>query len=333
MPPGKNKNMKDFGRLGILTSGGDSPGMNAALRAIVRSAHFYGLEVVGIRDGFDGLIKGKLAPLTLRSVGNIIQRGGTFLGTSRSQEFRTKKGREQAYRVLKAWNISALITLGGDGTMMGAGILSKEFPIQVVGIPCTIDNDLFGTDLSIGFDSAVNTAVQCIDKIRDTADSHGRVFIVEVMGRNTGHIALETALAVGAEYVVIPEAPLNLKKLVGKIQAGIDRGKTGSLVIVAEREHPGHAIELAQKVMKFIHRDVRAATLGHLQRGGSPTSTDRNLASRLGAYAVDALLNRKTRIMVGLHHDELKLVPFNVVIGKRRKADLERLKLVHRLSI
>jgi 6-phosphofructokinase 1 len=307
--------------------------MNACLRAIVRTAIFHGCETLGIQNGYDGLLRGSIVPLSLRSVGNIIQRGGTFLGSSRSEEFRTKRGRKRAWDVIQQWNITSLITLGGDGTLTGAGILSKEFPINVIGIPCTIDNDLYGTDLAIGFDTAVNTAVQCIDKIRDTADSHGRVFIVEVMGRNTGHLALETALAVGAEFVVIPEAPLKPKSLIAKIQAGIERGKAGSIVIVAERHEPGNAIALSQLIKKHIKRDVRAAILGHLQRGGSPTSTDRNLASSLGARAVELILKGQNRVMVGLRCDEVHHVPFSEVLGRRRRSDLKMLKLVDMLSI
>lgn len=324
--------MKKKLRIGVLTSGGDSPGMNACLRAIVRSALHSGCEVVGIRNGYDGLIKAKMQHLTLRSVGNIIQRGGTFLGSSRSEEFRTTKGRARAYENLNAWGANALICLGGDGTLKGAGLFSSEFKIPVIGIPCTIDNDLFGTDYSIGFDTAVNTAVECIDKIRDTADSHGRVFVVEVMGRNTGHLALETALAAGAEFVVIPEIKFNSKKLIHKIQSGISRGKTGSIVIMAERERPGQAVELAAEISKHTHRDVRAAILGHLQRGGSPSMSDRNLGSRFGAYAVDLLLRGKSKIMVGTCCGKVTEIPFSKVVGRRRKADVTKLKLVDILS-
>jgi 6-phosphofructokinase 1 len=320
-------------RIAVLTSGGDAPGMNACLRAVVRTAIYNGREVVGIQNGYDGLIQGRIMPLTLRSVGNIIQRGGTLLGSSRSEAFKTKAGRKKAYLHLKEWKVSSLVTLGGDGTLMGAGLFSREYPINVIGVPCTIDNDLYGTDLSIGFDTAVNTAVECIDKIRDTADSHGRVFVVEVMGRNTGHLALETALAAGAEFVVIPEAPFRIESLIKKIQAGIDRGKSGSIVIVAERDQPGRAIELSQAIKQSIKRDVRAAILGHLQRGGSPSSTDRNLASRLGVRAVEIAIQKKNRMMVGVAYDKIRAVSFDEVIGKRRYADLKKLELVDILSI
>lgn len=325
--------MKTKLKIGVLTSGGDSPGMNACIRAIVRTAVFHGAEVVGIRNGYDGLIKSKMGPMTLRSVGNIIQRGGTVLGSSRSEEFRTRKGRQKAYENLKAWGVNSLICLGGDGTLCGAGIFSKEFKIPVIGIPCTIDNDLFGTDYSIGFDTAVNTAVECIDKIRDTADSHGRVFVVEVMGRNTGHLALETALAAGAEFVVIPEIRFEPKRLIQKIKAGIQRGKTGSIVIMGERDEASRAVQLASLISKNTQRECRAAILGHLQRGGSPTMSDRNLGSRFGARAVELLLRRKTNQMVGVSCGEVHDVPFSKVIGKRRFADTTHLRLVDVLSI
>ncbi|MBN8555248.1 MAG: 6-phosphofructokinase [Deltaproteobacteria bacterium] len=321
-------------KIAVLTSGGDAPGMNACLRAIVRSAIFHKAEVMGIQNGYDGLIRGDGIELNLRSVGNIIQRGGTFLRSSRSKNFRTKEGRRRAYENLKKWGVDSLITLGGDGTLTGAEIFSREFPIRVIGIPCTIDNDLFGTDLAIGFDTAVNTAVECIDKIRDTADSHGRVFVVEVMGRNTGHLALETALAVGAEFVVVPEVPLKLKSLISKIQAGIDRGKAGSIIILAERDRPGEAIKLSESIRKSIKRDVRAAILGHLQRGGSPSSIDRNLGSRLGAHAVELLLlKKKNRRMVGVECGHLTDVGISEVMGKRHSVDIAKLKLVDQLSI
>ncbi len=320
-------------RIGVLTSGGDAPGMNAAIRAIVRRAAYSGIETVGIRNGYAGLIQGHLGRLNVGSVGNILQRGGTFLGSSRSPEFRTKAGRKKAYTVLKAWEISTLITLGGDGTMAGAGYLSKEFPLQVLGIPCTIDNDLWGTDLSIGFDTAVNTAVDSIDKIRDTADSHGRVFIVEVMGRNTGHLAMETAMAVGAEYAVVPELRFRLSSLVSKIQRGIDRGKTGSIVIVAEEGTPGYALDLAKQLKRYIDRDIRAVVLGHLQRGGNPSATDRNLGSRFGVAAVEAALRGETRVMIGLENKEIRIVPFSRIVGKRRRASTLTLKAIDILSI
>lgn len=320
-------------RLGVLTSGGDAPGMNACLRAIVRSGIYQGFQVIGVQNGYEGLIEGRFVPLMLRSVGNIIQRGGTILGSSRSEEFRTKAGRKAAYENLKAARISKLICLGGDGTLQGAKILSEEYPVRVMGIPVTIDNDILGTDLAIGFDSAVNTAVQCIDKIRDTADSHGRVFVIEVMGRNTGHLALEVALAAGAEYVVLPEVQFRPKSLVSKIKKGIDRGKMGSIVIVAERGQPGFVFEVAKTISRAIKRDVRSLVLGHLQRGGSPTSTDRNIAAMMGAEAVSRLLAGKNREMVGVVGRRAAATPLRNVIGKNRPVEVSRRELIERLSI
>lgn len=323
----------DAPRIAILTSGGDSPGMNACIRSVVRSAAFRDWEVYGVRGGFQGLVEGDFGLLTLRSVGNIIQRGGTILGSSRSKEFRTKEGRAQAFRELKALGIQKLICMGGDGTLMGSSIFSKEFPVQVIGVPSTIDNDLPGTDLAIGFDTAVKTAIECVDKIRDTADSHGRVFIVEVMGKQTGHLALETALAVGAEFAMIPEKQTNFSKLVHKIRSGIERGKKGSIVIVAESHRPGLAQRVAERLQRSLSTEVRYLILGHLQRGGSPGRLDRNLGSRFGDLAVDLLARGKTRQMTAWVNGALKAVPYADVIGKRKKPKLQDLALIDRLSI
>lgn len=319
--------------IGVLTSGGDAPGMNACIRAIVRTAAFHGRGVVGIRNGYRGLLEGTFIPLPIGSVGNTIQRGGTFLGSSRCKEFLSKSGRRRAYELMRNHRLDSLITLGGDGTFRGAEVFSREFPVRVVGIPCTIDNDLGGTDYAIGFDTAVNTAVQCIDRIRDTADSHGRIFVIEVMGRNTGHIAIETGLAVGAESLVIPEVKFQLKVLLKKIQQGIDRGKTGSIVIVAEGDKPGRAFPLSQSLQKHFKREVRTAILGHLQRGGSPTSRDRNLASRLGSAAVDCLLRGRNRVMVGTENDRIRISALNTVVKERKTADPRDLELLNMLSI
>jgi len=324
---------KDIGRVGVLCSGGDAPGMNAAIRAIVRTGVFHRLEVLGIRGGYRGLIEDDLCPLSLRSVGNLIQRGGTFLGSSRCPEFFSKKGRAQAYEVLKRYQINKLIVLGGDGSMKGASLLSREHPIKVIGVPCTIDNDLVGSDFSIGFDTAVETAVSAIDKIRDTADSHGRVFMIEVMGKNTGHIAIETALAVGAEFVVIPEEPFRKDQLVKKILGGIQRGKTGSIVIVAERNQPGFVLSLAKELQKKLPVDLRAMILGHLQRGGSPTAFDRNLASMFGAYAVKSILAGENRKMTAISCKKMRLVDFSSLVGKKKPAPKTNLRLIDQLSI
>jgi len=320
-------------RVAILTSGGDSPGMNACIRAIVRSATYRSWEVFGVRRGYQGLVEGDFIPMPLRSVGNIIQRGGTILGSSRSADFRTIEGRRSAFQELSALGISNLVVMGGDGTLKGASVFSNEFPIRVVGIPCTIDNDLPGTDLALGFDSAVETAVECVDKIRDTADSHGRVFIIEVMGKVSGHLALETSLAVGAEFALIPEKKFELNKLVAKIRAGIERGKKGSIVIVAEGKKPGLSQVIAERLQKHLNAEVRHLVLGHLQRGGSPSRLDRNLGSRFGDYAVQLLGAKKNRVMTVWRSGGLGYVDFSKISGKRRQPELETLSLIDRLSI
>lgn len=319
-------------RIAILSSGGDAPGMNACIRSVVRSAFAEGASVLGVKKGFEGLMTGELQALSMRSVGNIIQRGGTILGSSRSADFRKKKGREKAYRCLQDWAVDALICLGGDGTLTGAKIFSEEFRIPVIGIPCTIDNDLFGTDFSIGFDTAVETAVDCIDKIRDTADSHGRVFLIEVMGKNTGHLAVEVGLAAGAEFLVLPEVPYRFSDLLSRIRQGISRGKSGSIVIVAEREQPGLVIQIGKQLEKKIQRDVKTMILGHLQRGGSPSARDRNLASRFGALSIDLLKKGKNRRMTVIQRGDYRDIGFSQVIGKSRPIDKEKVRLLGLLS-
>lgn len=307
--------------------------MNACIRAIVRTAVYHRLEVLGIREGYRGLMEEDLCPLNLRSVGNLIQRGGTFLGSSRCPEFHTKKGRAQAFQVLEKYQINKLIVLGGDGSMKGASLLSHEHPIRVIGVPCTIDNDLMGSDFSIGFDTAVETAVSAIDKIRDTADSHGRVFLIEVMGKNTGHIAIETGLAVGAEFVVIPEEMFRKERLLKKILYGIQRGKTGSIVIVAEKNQPGFVLGLAKELQKKLPVEVRSMILGHLQRGGSPTAFDRNLASMFGAFAVESVIAGENRKMTAISCKKMKLVDFSRLVGKKKPAPKTNLRLIDQLSI
>lgn len=328
------KTSKKQGRLGILCSGGDAPGMNACIRSIVRNAFYNRIEVLGIKNGFEGLVQDELYPLSLRSVGNIIQRGGTVLGSSRCPEFQTKKGRKKAAQTMDRYQMDKLVVLGGDGSMAGAALLSKEHGYQVIGIPCTIDNDLEKTDFSIGFDTSVQTAVECIDKIRDTADSHGRIFLIEVMGKSTGHIAIETGLAVGAEFVVLPEKKFSLPRLIEKLEAGKQRGKTGSIVIVAEKKEPGVVLEIANMLVKKTSRtDVRTMILGHLQRGGSPSQFDRNLAARMGDSAVRAFLENENRVMVGVQNGKMCFVDFSKVVGKKKPADVSNLELINRLSI
>lgn len=320
-------------RIAVLTSGGDAPGMNACLRSIVRVAYAHHVEVLGVRHGYEGLIQGNFVPLSLRSVGNIIQRGGTLLGSSRSRAFLTKEGRKKAYESLKLMGIKKLIVLGGDGSLRGAAKLSDEFGVSVIGVPCTIDNDLAGTDFSIGFDSAVRTAVECIDKIRDTADSHGRIFVIEVMGKNTGHIAIETALAVGAEFVFIPEKKDQPEAMFRKIKSGLARGKTGSIVIVAEGKKPGKSLKIAESLGRKIQREVRTLILGHLQRGGSPSPVDRNLASEFGALAVNLILSGKTKKMTIVRCGRMESIDFSKALKGKQKLSNEKLKLLDRLSV
>lgn len=307
--------------------------MNACIRAVVRRAWSSDVEVIGVRNGFEGLIQGDFFPMSLRSVGNIIQRGGTILGSSRSKAFRSKVGRQKAYKELQAVQTDGLIVLGGDGSIKGGQIFSQEFPIKLSTVPCTIDNDLWGTDLSIGFESAAQTIIDCVDKVRDTADSHGRVFLIEVMGRHSGHLALATALGVGAEYVVVPERRFRIGDLVKKIKAGIQRGKTGSIIIVSEGERPGLVLGMAEQLTKKLERDVRSLVLGHLQRGGGPSVNDRNLASEFGSLAVDLLLKGKNRRMAAVRGGKLCDLGLEQVLKNKKTIDLERLKLIEALSV
>lgn len=320
-------------KIAVLTSGGDAPGMNACVRSLVRSATFEKMEVYGVRQGFRGLIDNDLRPLSLRSVGNIIQRGGTLLGSARCPEFLKASPRARAIQNLKSRGITHLIVLGGDGSLRGAEILSRESQIAVIGVPCTIDNDLPGTDFSIGFNTAMQTAVECIDKIRDTADSHGRIFVVEVMGKDTGHLAIEVALAVGAEFVVIPEVRFSPAELSKKIKEGIARGKTGSIVVVAEKKKPGIAFQIAEKLQKSVKREVKTLILGHLQRGGAPSGFDRNLASAFGDLAVQLCRRGESRKMTAFVRHELQSVDFKTLRSRSKKIHREKLALIDRLSI
>ncbi|RTH40386.1 6-phosphofructokinase, partial [Thermus scotoductus] len=276
-------------RIGVFTSGGDAPGMNAAIRAVVRQAYALGLEVIGIRRGYAGMILGEMVPLGVRDVANILQRGGTVLLTARSQEFLTEEGRAKAAEKLKAAGIEGLVAIGGDGTFRGAMRLLEEHKVPVVGVPGTIDNDLYGTDYTIGFDTAVNTALEAIDRIRDTAASHERVFFIEVMGRSSGFIALDVGLAGGAEVIAVPEEPVDPKTIAEGLMESLRRGKSSSIVVVAEGAYPGGAAGLLAAIQEHVRVEARVTVLGHIQRGGSPTAKDRILASRLGAAAVEAL--------------------------------------------
>lgn len=321
-------------KIAVFTSGGDAPGMNAALRAVVRTAAFHNKEIIGIEGGYEGMINGDFKKLEIRDVGNIIQRGGTFLKTARSKEFMTEEGRAKAFKMLKKAKIDACIALGGNGTFTGAQIFHKEHQIPIVGAPCTIDNDLYGTDYTIGFDTAVNTAVEAVDKIRDTAESHNRLFFVEVMGRHAGFIALHTAIASGAGSVILPEKETSIDQLVASFEKIAKRKKRVSLVIVAEGSPMGSAEEIAQKVKeKMDVFDIRVTVIGHLQRGGSPSGFDRLLASRLGSAAVNALMEGHTNIMVGVDNQQIIYTEFSYAIKNQKGVDLRLMKLAEMLAI
>jgi 6-phosphofructokinase 1 len=305
-------------KIAVFTSGGDAPGMNACVRAVVRTCIYFGIDVYGITGGYDGMIQNKIAPMNASSVANIIQYGGTILKSARSSEFRTKEGRQKAYDHLKSHGIDALVAIGGDGTYTGAMHFSQEFGIPVIGCPGTIDNDLSGTDYTIGFDTATNTAVDAIDKIRDTADAHNRVFFVEVMGRHSGHIALNAALAGGAEGAFIPEKENEFSELI-EFHKKKRREKQFSIFVVAEGDEEGRAYELASEYQKhFPESDTRVTVLGHIQRGGKPSANDRILASRLGAHAVKGLLEGKEGVAVGVINNEIAFTSFHEAIhGKK----------------
>lgn len=302
-------------KIGVLTSGGDAPGMNAAVRAVTRTAIFYGREVVGIMHGYKGMIEKIFKPLASGDVSNIIQLGGTILKTARSQAFFTKEGRETAYQNLKEAGIDALVVIGGDGTFTGARVFAQEYNFPIVGIPGTIDNDLFGTDYTVGYDTALNTIIEAVDKIRDTATAHERLFFIEVMGRDAGFLALNGGIASGAEAVLIPEADTDLMTLENFIKSGYRKSKNSSIVLVAEGEKAGGAFNIAKQVERdYPQYDVRVTVLGHIQRGGSPTASDRIMASRLGVAAIETLLDDQQSVMVGIVNDEIALVPFNKAI-------------------
>ncbi|MEL6922611.1 MAG: 6-phosphofructokinase [Bacteroidota bacterium] len=307
--------------------------MNAAIRAVVRSATYHDLHIYGIMRGYEGMIQGHIKRLETNDVGNIIHRGGTILKTARSKDFRTKKGRQQAYETLVANDIDACVVIGGNGTFTGAEIFSREFDMPMIGIPGTIDNDLYGTDFTIGFDTAVNTAVEAMDRIRDTADSHNRLFFVEVMGRHSGFIALSTGIGSGAGCVLIPETDTSVEELVENLKKGYKRKKLFSLVIVAEGNKNGGAMEIATKVREKFDYDSKVTIIGHLQRGGSPTAADRVLASQLGYAAVEALINGKSNIMVGLENSEVTYVPFKDAIKKSKHINKHMLKLAEILAL
>ncbi|MDQ7917816.1 6-phosphofructokinase [Mesonia sp. MT50] len=322
-------------KIGVLTSGGDAPGMNAAIRAAVRACVFYEKECTGIYRGFQGLVEGDFIPLGARSVKNMINRGGTFLKSARSNDFRTAEGRKKAYDHLKENEIDALIVIGGDGTFKGASLFHEEFNFPVVGIPGTIDNDIRGTDFTIGYDTALNTVVEAIDKIRDTANSHNRLFLVEVMGRVAGDIALNAGIGAGAEEILIPEEDLGKDRLVESLAKSSKSGKTSSIVVVSEGDQIGKNIfELAEYIEEHLKQyEVRVTVLGHIQRGGAPSCYDRVLASRLGVGAVEALLENKNNVMVGVKHKKIVVTPFKEAIAGSNEIDWDLLKVADIISI
>lgn len=314
---------KEIKKIGVLTSGGDAPGMNAAIRAVVRSCAFHEVECAGIFRGYQGLIEGDIEELNPRSVRNIISKGGTFLKSARSVEFRTVEGRQKAHKSMKEAGVDALVVIGGDGTFTGGLLFEREFDIPVIGIPATIDNDITGTDYTIGYDTALNTVVEAIDKIRDTASSHNRLFLIEVMGRDAGDIALNSGIGAGAEEILIPEENLGVDRIIESLRKSKKSGKTSSIIVVAEGDRSGKNIfELAEYIEENLNDyEIRVSVLGHIQRGGSPSCFDRVLASRLGVGAVDALVRGERSIMVGISHKEIVSVPLETAIKGEAKID------------
>ena len=320
---------KSIKKIAVLTSGGDSPGMNAAIRSVVRTCSFHGVECIAVYRGYEGLIEGDFKSMDARSVRGIINKGGTILKSARSKGFRTKEGRKQAFEKLVEADIDGLVVVGGDGTFTGAMIFNQEFDFPVMGIPGTIDNDIVGTSHTLGFDTALNTVVDAIDKIRDTASSHNRLFFIEVMGRDVGHIALNVGIAGGAEEILIPEEDLGLDRLVDSLNRSRKSGKSSSIVVVAEGDKIGKNIfELKDYVDENMEGyDVRVSVLGHMQRGGSPSCFDRVLASRMGVKAVESLLEGKSTYMVGLLSNKMELTPLDSAIKGKTKINLELLRV------
>jgi 6-phosphofructokinase 1 len=324
---------KEQGSIAVFTSGGDAPGMNAAIRAVVRSGLYFGLKVYGVRHGFEGLIDGDIFEMSSQSVSNIIQRGGTMLKTARSERFKTAEGMKAAAENLEKHNINGIIALGGDGTFRGCAAFHKQHDIACMGIPCTIDNDLYGTDFTVGYDTAINTALEAIDKIRDTADAHDRLFFIEVMGRDAGFIALRSGIGGGAEAILVPESKTSLDQLINKLEKGWKRNKSSSIVVVAEGEVEGGAFEIARKVKeRFNQYDTRVSVIGHMQRGGSPTCNDRVLASRLGVAAVEALLEGKRNMMIGMIHKDIHYTPFEKAAKHNLDINMNLLRISEILS-
>jgi len=324
---------KKVTRIGVLTSGGDSPGMNAAIRAVVRTGIYHGLEVYGIMRGYQGLIEDDIYRMESRSVANIIQRGGTMLKTARCKEFFEPEGRKKAYDNLKRRGINGLVIIGGDGSFRGAVKFSQEFDIPCIGIAGTIDKDIHGTDFTIGFDTAVNTAVEAIDKIRDTMDAHDRIFIIEVMGRDAGYIALHSGIATGAENILLPERKTDMDDIISSLLEKERRKKLVNLIVVAEGDEFGGATEVARIIKeKMPNQEVRVAILGHIQRGGSPTCMDRLLASRMGYHAVECLIEGRHNVFVGIVNNKMHYIPLNEAVKKKQSISHEWMKIVKILS-
>lgn len=327
--------MGKINRIGVLSSGGDAPGMNAAIRGVTRTALYYGLKVTGIRYGYHGMIHKDFVELEALSVSDILARGGTILKTARSKEFMEPEGRRQAYQNLKEAGIDAVVVIGGDGSMTGARVFCNEYyDIPFVGIPGTIDNDIYGTDYTIGFDTALNTVVEAVDKIRDTAGSHNRLFFVEVMGRDAGFIALRSGIATGAEAILIPEVHGEASNLKEYLNKDFKRKKSSNIIIVAEGDESGGAFAIAESVKEdFKDHDIRVSVLGHIQRGGTPSANDRVMASRLGFAAVEALMDDQKSVMVGFRNNEIDQVPFSKIIKLKKRVDPEQMNMVEILSI
>jgi len=328
--------MKKFiKKIAVMTSGGDAPGMNAAIRSVIRAASYYKLESVGIYRGYQGLIEGDIEPMNARSAHHLIQKGGTVLKTARSKEFRTVEGRKKAYDNLVKYEIDAMVVIGGDGSFTGAMVFNNEYDFPIIGIPGTIDNDIFGTDYTIGYDTALNTAIEVIDKIRDTASSHNRLFFVEVMGRDAGHIALNAGIGAGAEEILIPEEDMGIERLLVTLEKSRRSGKTSSLVVVAEGDKTGENVfELAKYVEENLPQyDVRVSVLGHMQRGGAPSCFDRVLASRMGVHAVELLIDGQSNVMVGLQNGKMSTTPLENAIKENNPIDKEILRVSDIMSV
>jgi 6-phosphofructokinase 1 len=320
-------------KIALLTSGGDAPGMNAAIRAVVRTALHHNLEIYGIRRGYQGMIEGDIFKMETTSVSNIMQRGGTILKTARSKEFTTPEGRKKAYQQLQKNGIEGLILIGGDGTFKGANIFFNEYSLPAIGIPGTIDNDIAGTDYTLGFDTAVNTAVEAIDKIRDTAEAHDRIFIVEVMGRDAGYIALNSGIACGAEDILVPEQITDYKTILKRINSDKRRKKLVNIIVVAEGDELGGADAVKKRIVeKFPELDVRATILGHIQRGGAPSYFDRVQASRMGYEAVNAMIEGKTQVMIGLKNQQIIHTPFENAIKEHAPLNLKMMEMARILA-